>query len=389
MGNLMYLMILIIPIVMIFIYVKKRKDKKADPDTYRKRREGDEVWKTVKDHIRKTDGKGKEVIDSFVAKRPSFDYIDKTLPKEEQLKRKEEIKKVREDEKLRRKECRKNKKKYVPIDSRSLYVVLYTTRNAKTLKEDKPRAIECEVIHSKVDPKDKQTRREIIVTRELNYKKEAQWILPIKQKEEEKFQKEYEKQLRLSAKAKEKAAKKKQKKLEKHPEKQENFIIQEPNVIQETVILTPIKETPKQEPKKKSIGKKPVKKVSPKKTTTKAVVKKEEPKKVEKKQPFKEEEKQIPVKKPEPKKEEKKVINGIEVGKKHIAMKEADISDYDYTKRLKQWKKNAGYSEKEITCTTCKEHKHTSILTDLNKYICYLCFIKKENYKPNKKHAKK
>ncbi len=382
MQNLMFLLILIIPIILIWMYFKKRKDKRADPDVYRKRREGDEVWKTVKKHIKETDGKGKEVIDSFVAKRPSYDYIDKTLPKEEQLKRKEEIKKIRENEKIKRKECKKNKKKYVPLDTRSLYVVLFTTRNAKTLKEDKPRAIECEVIQEQVDPRSKATERRIKINGELNYKKEAQWILPIKQKEEEKFQKEYEKQLRISAKAKEKAEKKKQKELEKHPEQQEQLIVTSPNVIEETIILTPVKEEPKKESSKKSQPKKVVKKQQPKKSEDKKqVVKKEQPKK----QPVK----KVTNKPVEQKPEKPKMINGIEVGKEHVSMKDSEISEYDYHKRLQQWKKNAGYSESQITCNKCKEHKHTSILTESNKHICYLCFIKKENNKEVKKTPKK
>ncbi len=52
MQNLMFLLILIIPIVLIWMYFRKRKNKRADPDVYRKRREGDEVWKTVKKHIK-------------------------------------------------------------------------------------------------------------------------------------------------------------------------------------------------------------------------------------------------------------------------------------------------------------------------------------------------
>ncbi len=209
MQNLLWLLILILPVVLIVVWFKKRKKQKAESTIYKKRRDGDEVWKTVKDYIRKTDGKGKEVIDSFVAKVPAFDYIDPSLPKEKKELKKQEIKKIKEEEKQRKKDCKKNKKKYIPLGSRSLYVVLFTTRNAKTLKEDKPRAIECEVIQNKIDKKNVQ--REIIVTRELDYKKELEWITPIKKKEEEKFQKEYNRQLKIKARKEKKQNKKKNK----------------------------------------------------------------------------------------------------------------------------------------------------------------------------------
>lgn len=97
-------------------------------------------------------------------------------------------------------------------------------------------------------------------------------------------------------------------------------------------------------------------------------------------------------KKPEPKskpetskveaKAKPKKINGIEVGKKHITVKKADVAEYNYEKRLKQWKTNAGYNEEPIKCSICKDdHKFTSILTEDNKHICYLCWIKKEEFK--------
>lgn len=196
--NFMLLLLLIVPVVLIVMWWKKRKSSSMESTTYKKRREGDEVWKTVKDYIRKEDGKGKEIIDSFVAKVPAWDYIDKSWSKEKQIEKKNEIKRIREEENLKRKECKKNNKKYIPLGSRSLYVVLFTSRDAKSLKEDKPRAIECEVIEKKVDKK--TTSREIIVTRELNYKEQSEWITPIKIKEEEKFQKEHDRLMKKKAK---------------------------------------------------------------------------------------------------------------------------------------------------------------------------------------------
>ncbi len=82
-------------------------------------------------------------------------------------------------------------------------------------------------------------------------------------------------------------------------------------------------------------------------------------------------------KKQEVKKAAPKKVNGIEVTKKHVVLKSSEIEVYNYDKRRKLWHNNAGYSEKQLVCNTCKEKKHTSVLTDTNKHICYNCFIKK------------
>ena len=68
---------------------------------------------------------------------------------------------------------------------------MFTSRNPKTLVEDKPRAIECQVVNKKVNKKDFE--REIVVTKTLDYDEEVKWILPIREKEEAQFKKEKEK----------------------------------------------------------------------------------------------------------------------------------------------------------------------------------------------------
>lgn len=83
-------------------------------------------------------------------------------------------------------------------------------------------------------------------------------------------------------------------------------------------------------------------------------------------------------KQPKPSNDTKpKKVNGIEVTKKHVVLKSSELEKYNYDKRRKQWHSNAGYSEKGLVCSSCKETKHTSVLTDQNKHICYNCFIKK------------
>ncbi len=116
---------------------------------------------------------------------------------------------------------------------------------------------------------------------------------------------------------------------------------------------------------------------------------------VRKVEPVKKEElkKVVEVKKEEPKEEPKKetkptpkpkMINGIEVGKKHVEVKTSELAVYNYEKRRTQWRKNAGYNEQPVQCSICKEPKHTSILTDTKKHICYTCFIKKSEFEKNK-----
>lgn len=106
-------------------------------------------------------------------------------------------------------------------------------------------------------------------------------------------------------------------------------------------------------------------------------------KEVKKEEPVKE---QKPV---EPKKEVKpakpKMVDGIEVGKKHVQVKMSELAIYNYEKRRAQWKKHAGYNEEAENCSICKKPKHSSILTDTGKHICYICFIKKFEFEKNNK----
>lgn len=82
-----------------------------------------------------------------------------------------------------------------------------------------------------------------------------------------------------------------------------------------------------------------------------------------------------------PKKEQKsskpKMVNGISVDQKHTVIKSHEADEYDYEKRLKDWRKKAGYNEKPHKCSKCSEECFTSILLDNGKHICYHCWIKK------------
>ncbi|MGL5591507.1 MAG: DUF5385 family protein [Mycoplasmoidaceae bacterium] len=195
-SSLTSLLLLIIPIGVLIYFVKKKKNDTTS-NVAKKRRDDDEVWKTLKSYIKKNSEVGKEIIESFVAKRPPADFIDKSLSKEEIEKQKKALKEKNNLEKEKKKQLKKEGKRYITPEQKELYVVLFTTRNPKTLVEDKPRAIECQVVNKKIDKKNFE--REIVVTRTLDYNEEIKWILPIKEKEEAQFQKEKEKKEKSKA----------------------------------------------------------------------------------------------------------------------------------------------------------------------------------------------
>lgn len=208
-SPLFVLLLLVVPIGLFFYFMKKKKSKDANkgPTT---RHEGDEVWKTVKDFLKNNGDVGKEVVETYVAKRPDENIIDRSLSKEQQRKQKEEIKKRKIELKEKNKQLKKEGKLPKIEKNRELYVVLFTTRNSKTKKTDKPRAIECEVKMIKKNKYD--TERKIVILGERNYKKESEWILPIKEAEEAKFKKEIERREKKAKRLREKKEKKNKKK---------------------------------------------------------------------------------------------------------------------------------------------------------------------------------
>lgn len=196
MESLYSLLIIILPIGLLLWWMKKKKDGTSGVGQIKKRHEGDEVWKTIKDFLKSNDEKGKEIVESYVAKRPDPFAINKSLPKEEQKKQKIEIEKLKKEEKEKKLKLKKEGKKYIKDKPRELYVVLFVTRNPKTKVEDKARAIECEVknVRRQGSTSKKDFEKKIIILGERNYEKESEWILPIKNAEEIKIKKEYEKQ---------------------------------------------------------------------------------------------------------------------------------------------------------------------------------------------------
>lgn len=196
-NNFFLIIIFILPLGFMIWWMKKRKDKSSQMGSgyAKKRHEGDEVWKTIKDYLKTQNEKGKEIIETYVAKRPDPNYINRSLPKNEQKAQKLEIQKRKKQEKEQIKQLKKEGKKYIKEKTKELYVVLFVTRNPKTLEQDKPRAIECEVKNVRIPGAKKgNTEKKIIILGERDYEVESKWILPIKSAEEQKIKKEYEKQ---------------------------------------------------------------------------------------------------------------------------------------------------------------------------------------------------
>lgn len=224
--NLWSIIIFILPIGLLFWWMKKKKNQDFS-SVPKKRHEGDEVWNTIKDFLKSNNEKGKEVVESYVAKRPDPNTINRLLPKEEQKIQKKEIDKRKKEEKLKNKELKKEGKKIPKEPNRELYVVLFVTRDTKTKQEDKPRAIECEVKNVRVagSKSKKDIEKKIIILGERDYEKESEWILPIKKSEEQKIKKEHDKQQkRKKYNFISKLKKSRMEKIESNPLKKEKYL---------------------------------------------------------------------------------------------------------------------------------------------------------------------
>ncbi len=193
MNNMMLLILLILPIGLIIFFIIKKKKQQSAPKKQRKE-DRDEVWATVKKHLREENELGKEVIDIFTVKRPN-PYDVSTMTKEQKVqfklkqKETEKLKTTNPEEykKIKMREAVERKRK-----PRDLYVVLFTTRDTKTMVVDEPRAIECEVILKKIDKT--RTERIIEVTGKLDYDKENEWIKPIRDREDKIYKKQLERE---------------------------------------------------------------------------------------------------------------------------------------------------------------------------------------------------
>lgn len=190
-SELLWILMIILPIgIIAFIIIKKKKSSGA-PKKQRKE-ERDEVWATIKRHLKEQEEYGKEIIDAFTAKRPN-PYDTSAMTKEQRAAYKLHQKEMNDLKKTDPEAYKKQKlkedyeKRKKPKD---LYVVLFTTRDTKTLVVDPPRALECEVIMKKIDKS--KTERIIQINGEKDYDVENAWIKPIRDKEDKAYRKQLE-----------------------------------------------------------------------------------------------------------------------------------------------------------------------------------------------------
>ena len=182
-NPLLLILLLVVAIVGIPWWLKKRKQKQAT-QTISSRHDKDEVWKTIKQYLKDSGDYGKEIVDSYVAKRNPIDYINPNLPRISK-ENKKYANKIRQKQVSQSKKLAKAKginPDFVIPKERDLYVVCFLTRSIKSKIYDQPRAIECEVVNTKISKK--EWDRKILINGVLDYDKEMEWIAPIRAAEE-------------------------------------------------------------------------------------------------------------------------------------------------------------------------------------------------------------
>lgn len=205
MQNILLILILIGAVVGIPLWLKKRKEKNIR-GTISNRKEKNEVWKTIKQYLKDSNEYGKEIVNCYVVKRLPVDYINPNGSHYLNTKTKY-FNKLR-DLQLSKTLSKEELKKIKLQKTRDLYVVCFQTKNIKNNTLDQPRAIECEVLNTKINRK--EWDRKIVINGLVDYNKEMEWIAPIKAEEELKMKK-----------ADEAAKKKERKKLERQKKAQQ------------------------------------------------------------------------------------------------------------------------------------------------------------------------
>ena len=185
-GSLFSILILIIPIAVVFYFFSKKKKNRANVgfDGTPKKAKKDEVWQTIKKFMHQIGENGKEVVYSFVAKRPN--------PMQEKKIRKlyiEETDKYIKENNLDKKAAKKYKAQRNKEASRELYCIYFVSRDTKTRSLDKPRIFEAEVIQKLTGQKKEPTKRVIVINGLKDFDTEFKWIEPLKKREDERIAK--------------------------------------------------------------------------------------------------------------------------------------------------------------------------------------------------------
>lgn len=182
--QLFYIMFIIIPIGIVWWMMSKRKkNKMRGAEDMAVPEKKDEVWRTIKQFVSEQGETGKEVVSSFVAKRPN-PIAEKKLKKAWEAETQAHI--VRE--KLDKQAAKAYKRERAREASRERYCIWFVTRDAKTRVRDEPRIFEAEVKNRRVTGKRGETKREIVINGLQDFEKEFAWIEPIKKREEAKIE---------------------------------------------------------------------------------------------------------------------------------------------------------------------------------------------------------
>ncbi len=221
----MWLMLLLILVpIGIFIFLKSKKKKREEGTEIisgKRKKQESEAWVTIKKYLKDHNETGKEIVELFVVKRIEEQDVS-SLPtkelraqkKEENKKKKAEMKALKEKDPKKYKEIRKAEKS---ARKPELWLLYFVTRNPKTKENDKPRIIECRIEYKKVSKK--VTDRVIHVNDKVNFKKEMEWIKPIKDKEDQMKIRNEAIEAKRNKKRQERQAKKDQKKKSKEANK--------------------------------------------------------------------------------------------------------------------------------------------------------------------------
>ncbi|MDC4163107.1 DUF5385 domain-containing protein [Mycoplasma sp. T363T] len=190
---ILIVLLVVVPIGFISYFIYKRKKTTGSGEfvgrTKDERR--NEVWKTVKKYLQDNDMYGREIMYTFVAKRPSAND-DKKLHKQF----KEETKKYLLEHKL----SKKDKKAYLKSRSKEMarerYCIYFQTKDAKTQSVFDPEIIEAEVLTLPPKKRGDAPERKIQINGLQDFKKEFAWIEPLKNKEDARLKKAEDERIR-------------------------------------------------------------------------------------------------------------------------------------------------------------------------------------------------
>ena len=185
-NTFIFLLFFVFLLIMFFSIKKQKKDKTNIFLSNHKNK--DEVWRTIKQFLKKNNEKGKEIIDSYVVKRNHIDMIDPTLSNHEKENKRAEIRIRKFRIKTLRLLAKKNNIQFTePKIHLNRYVIVFVTKNIKTNLIDNPRCIEIEVVSNKISKN--KYENEIIINSELNYNNEIQWLSPYRESEKIRYEK--------------------------------------------------------------------------------------------------------------------------------------------------------------------------------------------------------